>query len=273
MLRAIIQLRLDVSCLMGRPHIALPGNRAIWYAVIHAILIVCTRAQIRNITTASLRIANVLDSGATSRQSHWAHDVIATLNQPQWRWFNVAITSCAQWDAWWAHHVRPLRPRAKQAQHIWLHDRSPANTCTVPYLSQMVWSEPLHKKSVDQRETFFITIADNCSCSELSQSNVNISPALSFVTRRGRRAMQTEVTTYLLCKPLLLFDFAEVIVKLKSKQLLLFAYEQLMNGSMLQTSNVSLQRTLQQRQRACSTATCFKPHLQYIGAKLLYKEA
>ena len=124
---------------------------------------------------------------------------------------------------------------------------------------------------MDQRETFFITIADNCSCSELSQSNVNISPALSFVTRRGCRAMQTEVTTYLICKPLLLFDVAEVIVELKSKQLLLFAYEQLMNGSMLQTSNVSFQRTLQQR--ACSTATCFKPNLQYIGAKFLYREA
>ena len=28
--------------------------------------------------------------------SHWAHDVVATLNQRQWRWFNVATTSCDQ---------------------------------------------------------------------------------------------------------------------------------------------------------------------------------
>ena len=29
--------------------------------------------------------------------SHSAHDVVATLNQRHWRWFNVATTSCAQW--------------------------------------------------------------------------------------------------------------------------------------------------------------------------------
>ena len=29
---------------------------------------------------------------------HSAHDVVATLNQRNWRWYNVAITSCAQWD-------------------------------------------------------------------------------------------------------------------------------------------------------------------------------
>ena len=28
--------------------------------------------------------------------THWAHDVVATLNH--WRWFNVATTSCAQWE-------------------------------------------------------------------------------------------------------------------------------------------------------------------------------
>ena len=28
--------------------------------------------------------------------SHWAHDVVATLNQRQWRWFNVASTSCVR---------------------------------------------------------------------------------------------------------------------------------------------------------------------------------
>ena len=27
---------------------------------------------------------------------YWAHDVVATLNQRLWRWFNVATTSCAQ---------------------------------------------------------------------------------------------------------------------------------------------------------------------------------
>ena len=30
--------------------------------------------------------------------SRWAHDVVATLNQRRWRWFNVARTSCVQWD-------------------------------------------------------------------------------------------------------------------------------------------------------------------------------
>ena len=30
--------------------------------------------------------------------SHWAHDVVATLNQRRWRWFNVVTTSCGQWD-------------------------------------------------------------------------------------------------------------------------------------------------------------------------------
>ena len=29
--------------------------------------------------------------------TQWAHDVVATLNQRHWRWFNVATTSCAQW--------------------------------------------------------------------------------------------------------------------------------------------------------------------------------
>ena len=27
----------------------------------------------------------------------WVHDVVATLNQRHWRWFNVAATSCARW--------------------------------------------------------------------------------------------------------------------------------------------------------------------------------
>ena len=30
--------------------------------------------------------------------SHRAHDVVPTLNQRHWRWFNVATTSCAQWE-------------------------------------------------------------------------------------------------------------------------------------------------------------------------------
>ena len=29
---------------------------------------------------------------------HWGHDVVATLNQHYWRWFNLATTSCAQCD-------------------------------------------------------------------------------------------------------------------------------------------------------------------------------
>ena len=29
--------------------------------------------------------------------SHRAHDVVVTMNQRQWRSFNVATTSCAQW--------------------------------------------------------------------------------------------------------------------------------------------------------------------------------
>ena len=33
-----------------------------------------------------------------SERAHWAHDVIATLNQRHWRWFDVAITSCARWE-------------------------------------------------------------------------------------------------------------------------------------------------------------------------------
>ena len=34
----------------------------------------------------------------TKHTIYWAHDVAATLNQRQWRWFNVAATSCAKWD-------------------------------------------------------------------------------------------------------------------------------------------------------------------------------
>ena len=30
--------------------------------------------------------------------SHWAHEVVATMNQRHWRWFNVVTTSCAQWN-------------------------------------------------------------------------------------------------------------------------------------------------------------------------------
>ena len=29
--------------------------------------------------------------------THWAHDIVATLNQRHWRWFNLRTTSCAQW--------------------------------------------------------------------------------------------------------------------------------------------------------------------------------
>ena len=35
-----------------------------------------------------------------TRVSHWTHDVVAMLNQRHWRWFNVATTSCVQWEAY-----------------------------------------------------------------------------------------------------------------------------------------------------------------------------
>ena len=42
---------------------------------------------------------NPLNSGMIGLPStHWAHDVAAMLNQRHWRWFNVAITSCAKWS-------------------------------------------------------------------------------------------------------------------------------------------------------------------------------
>ena len=33
----------------------------------------------------------------SSVATHWAHDVVATMNQRHWRWFNVATTSCVLW--------------------------------------------------------------------------------------------------------------------------------------------------------------------------------
>ena len=30
-------------------------------------------------------------------ENYWAHDVVTMSNQRQWRWFNVATTSCVQW--------------------------------------------------------------------------------------------------------------------------------------------------------------------------------
>ena len=33
----------------------------------------------------------------TGHRTRESHDVAATLNQRQWRWFNVAATSCAPW--------------------------------------------------------------------------------------------------------------------------------------------------------------------------------
>ena len=43
----------------------------------------------------------------TRDQTHWAHDVAATLNQRQWCWFKVATTYCAQCEglfAIWNNH-------------------------------------------------------------------------------------------------------------------------------------------------------------------------
>ena len=38
-----------------------------------------------------------MECPTSDEHSHWGHDVVATLNQRQWRWFNVATTSCPQW--------------------------------------------------------------------------------------------------------------------------------------------------------------------------------
>ena len=39
---------------------------------------------------------NVFARGTFNR----THNVVTTLNQRQWRWFNVATTSCAQWASY-----------------------------------------------------------------------------------------------------------------------------------------------------------------------------
>ena len=45
--------------------------------------------------------------------AHWAHDVVATLNQRHWRWFNVATTSCDQWGFTKAlHYITQFKTRS-----------------------------------------------------------------------------------------------------------------------------------------------------------------
>ena len=38
--------------------------------------------------------------------THWAHDVVATLNRRHWSWFNVATTLCSRWEV----PLKPLTP-------------------------------------------------------------------------------------------------------------------------------------------------------------------
>ena len=40
---------------------------------------------------------NYRNDRKTYNSTHWSHDVVATLNQRQWCWFNVVTASCAQW--------------------------------------------------------------------------------------------------------------------------------------------------------------------------------
>ena len=48
----------------------------------------------RNTVESFLIVPQAHDGVATY---HWAHGGVATLKQRQWRWFNVATTSCAPW--------------------------------------------------------------------------------------------------------------------------------------------------------------------------------
>ena len=63
--------------------------RAIWN--------ICLKPQSHQITRCLSR--TTARSSIKIRATHWAHDVAATLNQRQWRWFIVTTTSCAQWES------------------------------------------------------------------------------------------------------------------------------------------------------------------------------
>ena len=57
--------------------------------------------------------SSVNKSNQNLNLTHWAHDVFATLNQRQWRWFNAAKTSCAQWVG-----TPPSYPMIKQTRRV-----------------------------------------------------------------------------------------------------------------------------------------------------------
>ena len=66
---------------------------------------------------------------------HWTQDVLATLNQRHWRWFNVATTPWFPWDGWWLFSGETLvvgygvsRPVTSQSRaHAIRREKSPKN--------------------------------------------------------------------------------------------------------------------------------------------------
>ena len=76
-----------------------PSTSILWLIFLHwrCLTMSNTISQIPDITWPSV-VTNPWEGAHPCYPAHWAHDVIATLNQRQRRWFNVTITSCAQWD-------------------------------------------------------------------------------------------------------------------------------------------------------------------------------
>ena len=82
-------------------------------------------------TTCQRRCINVAKTSCSSGHglqdniisSHWAQDFVATMNQRQWRWFNVATTSCAKWVSLYnisanrRHWTNVGPPSTTSAQH------------------------------------------------------------------------------------------------------------------------------------------------------------
>ena len=72
-------------------------------------------------------------------QTHWAHDVVTTLNQRQWRWFNVVTTSCVRWK------VFRLPARSLSS---WNHSRAASSiSASVSYASSLSVSKHLRKSA------------------------------------------------------------------------------------------------------------------------------
>ena len=76
--------------------------------------------------------------------SHWAHDVAATLNH--WRWFNVATTSCAQWDAGWVSFcttqpISKLTRLVSDYSFIFFCTRSTLYILWITDSNQVIWCE------------------------------------------------------------------------------------------------------------------------------------